>query len=90
VNEIYLETARLMAQISPLVFADDTFALTGGKAINRFVRDLPRLSVDLDLVSPDHALPRESAPARINEALRETGGRLTRHGFQVHVSGHDH
>jgi hypothetical protein len=26
---------------------DDTFALRGGTAINLFVRDMPRLSVDL-------------------------------------------
>lgn len=44
---IYLETARLWAQVAPLVFADDTFALKGGTAINLFVRDMPRLSVDL-------------------------------------------
>jgi len=29
---------------------DDTFALKGGSAINLFVCDMPRLSVDLDLV----------------------------------------
>ena len=37
-NPVYIETARLMAQIAPLVFADDTFALKGGTAINLFVR----------------------------------------------------
>lgn len=44
------------------MFVDDTFALKGGTAINLFVRDMPRLSVDLDLVFPDHTLPREQAP----------------------------
>ncbi len=44
-NTFYLETARLMAQVAPLVFVDDTFALKGGTAINLFVRDMPRLSV---------------------------------------------
>jgi hypothetical protein len=33
------------------------FALKGGTAINLFIRDMPRLSVDLDLVSPDYRLP---------------------------------
>jgi hypothetical protein len=46
---IYVETARLLTQIAPLVLVDDTFALKGGTAINLFVRDMPRLSVDLDL-----------------------------------------
>jgi hypothetical protein len=64
-NAVYLETARLMAQVAPLVFVDDTFALKGGTAINLFVRDMPGLSVDLDLVFPDHTLPREQALARI-------------------------
>jgi hypothetical protein len=39
-NPVYLETARLMAQVAPLVFVDDAFALKGGTAINLFVRDI--------------------------------------------------
>jgi predicted nucleotidyltransferase component of viral defense system len=85
VNPVYLQTARLMARIAPLVFVDDTFALKGGTAINLFVRDMPRLSVDLDLVFPDHALPRAQALTKIREALREASGRLTRRGFSVHI-----
>lgn len=70
-NRIYLETARLLTQIAPLVFADETFALKGGTAINLFARDMPRLSVDLDLVFPDYTVPRDPALARIGEALRQ-------------------
>lgn len=51
-NPDYLDTARLLTQVAPLVFVDDTFALKGGTAINLFVRDMPRLSVDLDLIFP--------------------------------------
>jgi predicted nucleotidyltransferase component of viral defense system len=39
----------------------------GGTAINLFVRDMPRLSVDLDLVFPDHTLTREEALKRSTE-----------------------
>lgn len=39
-----------MLQVLPLVDKEDCFALKGGTAINLFVRDLPRLSVDIDLV----------------------------------------
>lgn len=85
VNATYLQTARMMAQVAPLVFVDDTFALKGGTAINLFVRDMPRLSVDLDLVFPDHTQPREQALVRINEAIREAAERLVRRGFQVHI-----
>jgi predicted nucleotidyltransferase component of viral defense system len=58
-NQTYIDTARLLTQVAPLVFVDDTFALKGGTAINLFVRDMPRLSVDLDLVFPDHTLSRD-------------------------------
>lgn len=88
-NPVYLDTARLLTQIAPLVFVDDTFALKGGSAINLFVRDMPRLSVDLDLVFPDHTPPRQRALARINEAIRQAAARLTKRGFQTHVPAAD-
>jgi predicted nucleotidyltransferase component of viral defense system len=81
----YLDTARLLTQVAPLVFVDDTFALKGGTAINLFVRDMPRLSIDLDLVFPDYTLPREQALARINEAIRQAATRLSKRGFQTHT-----
>jgi predicted nucleotidyltransferase component of viral defense system len=84
-NQIYLDTARLLTQVAPLVFADDTFALKGGTAINLFIRDMPRLSVDLDLVFPDHSLPRDQALARISEALRQSAERLNARGFQTRM-----
>jgi predicted nucleotidyltransferase component of viral defense system len=84
-NQIYLDTARLMTRVAPLVFFDDTFALKGGTAINMFVRDMPRLSVDLDLVFPDYALPREEALRRINSAIRESVTRLKKQGFGTHA-----
>lgn len=38
-----------MVRILPAVSVEECFALKGGTAINLFVRDLPRLSVDIDL-----------------------------------------
>lgn len=84
-NPVYLDTARLLTQVAPLVFVDDTFALKGGTAINLFIRDMPRLSVDLDLAFPDHTLPREQALTRINEAILQAAERLKKRGFQVHI-----
>jgi hypothetical protein len=84
-NQIYLDTARLRMRIAPLVLVDDTFALKGGTAINLFVRDMPRLSVDLDLVLPDHTLPREPALKRINDAIHQSVARLKKQGFQAHA-----
>ena len=84
-NEIYLQTARLLTRVAPLVLLDDTFALKGGTAINLFVRDMPRLSVDLDLVLSDHTLPRELALQRITDAIYQSVARLKKQGFQTHV-----
>lgn len=84
-NPVYLDTARLLTQVAPLVFVDDTFALKGGTAINLFLRDMPRLSVDLDLIFPDHTLPRDQALARINDAIRKSAERLNKRGFQTHA-----
>ncbi len=82
-NQVYLDTARLLIQAAPPVFQGGEFALKGGTAINLFVRDMPRLSVDLDLVFPDYTLPRNQALARINEAIRQAAERLKARGFQV-------
>ena len=83
-NQVYLDSARLLTRVAPLVLVDDTFALKGGTAINLFVRDMPRLSVDLDLVFPDHTVPRAEALKRINEAIRQSVARLRKQGFQTH------
>ena len=85
-NQVYLDTARLLTQVAPLVFADNVFALKGGTAINLFVRDMPRLSVDLDLVFTDHRLARDDALAKINEAVKSAAERLKKRGFQTHAA----
>ena len=72
-----------MTLIAPVVFADDTFALKGGTAINLFYRNMPRLSVDLDLVFCDHACPRGVALNRISQALKDATSRLSGMGFQT-------
>ena len=84
-NQVYLDTARLLTQVAPLVFADNIFALKGGTAINLFAREMPRLSVDLDLVFVDHRLDREQALAKINEAIQSAVDRLKKRGFQTYA-----
>ncbi len=44
---------RVLTQVAPFVFASGALALKGSTAINLFVRDVPRRSVDLDLALPD-------------------------------------
>ncbi|MDE0063923.1 MAG: nucleotidyl transferase AbiEii/AbiGii toxin family protein [Gammaproteobacteria bacterium] len=45
----YLAQVRLLLGVLPVIARETAFALKGGTAINLFYRDLPRLSVDLDL-----------------------------------------
>jgi hypothetical protein len=87
VNDTYLKQARLLIQVAPFVFADETFALKGGTAINLFVRDMPRLSVDLDLVLPDHTPSRDAALGKIKDALGKASEALKARGFQTYLSG---
>jgi len=49
VSEQFRKQAALLVRTIPLVAAETCFALKGGTAINLFVRDMPRLSVDIDL-----------------------------------------
>jgi len=48
-NEGYRRQVALLMRVLPVVAEEKSFALKGGTAINLFVRDLPRLSVDIDL-----------------------------------------
>ncbi len=48
-NAEYKERVRLLLQLIPIVSKIDDFAIHGGTAINLFVLDLPRYSVDIDL-----------------------------------------
>lgn len=41
---------ELLVRVLPVAGRQKCFALKGGTAINLFYRDLPRLSVDIDLV----------------------------------------
>ncbi len=45
----FYKQASLLLEVLPAIAEHDAFALKGGTAINFFVRDLPRLSVDIDL-----------------------------------------
>lgn len=67
-NSIYYKQVQLLMQVLPFVAKQSCFALKGGTAINLFVREFPRLSVDIDLVY----LPmkgRDEALQEISEAL---------------------
>lgn len=45
----YVEQVDLLLEVLPVLSKFDCFALKGGTAINLFIRNMPRLSVDIDL-----------------------------------------
>ncbi len=68
ITPAYRAQVDLILQILPYVAKEEIFALNGGTAINLFIRELPRLSVDMDLTY----LPfdtREFAFQNIHDAL---------------------
>lgn len=46
----YFKQVSLLVRVLPIVGQSSCFALKGGTAINLFYREMPRLSVDIDLV----------------------------------------
>ena len=64
----YAAQVALLVQILPEVAKEDCFALKGGTAINLFYRNLPRLSIDIDLTYLPLE-PREQALGNINAAM---------------------
>src|SRR4030043_1637946 len=49
IDKKYRAQADLLLQALPSIAKENIFALKGGTAINLFLRDMPRLSVDIDL-----------------------------------------
>ena len=73
-NTIYFKQVDLLLTILPIVSRIEDFALKGGTAINLFVQNFPRLSVDIDLTY----LPiqdRKTTLERIDSHLKEIGDR---------------
>lgn len=73
----------MLVQIAPIILDGNRFALKGGTAINLFERDMPRLSVDLDLVVQDGTLDRPKALAEIDLGLKQAKASLERLGFRL-------
>lgn len=48
-TDIYRKQVELLVRTIPHVAQEACFALKGGTAINLFIRNMPRLSVDIDL-----------------------------------------
>lgn len=68
-SEHYRRQVALLIAAMPFVAAETEFALKGGTAINLFIRDMPRLSVDIDLTYLPVA-PRPESLAAIDAAMK--------------------
>lgn len=82
-NDRYKDVVRLLLDVAPHVFAGGGFALKGGTAINMFIREMPRLSVDIDLVYVDAGMERDAALADIRRRLDEIRATLAKRGFDA-------
>jgi len=81
-NATYRQTVSLLLEIAPVVFNTSCFAMKGGTAINLFVQDMPRLSVDIDVVFCDHSASRDEALAKISSELH-------RIEYEIKMMGHE-
>ena len=81
----YADTVRLLLSITPDVFDNDIFAMKGGTAINLLLQDMPRLSVDIDVVYLPWQTPRDEALQAINEELAAIAQRVERLGVQTRL-----
>ena len=86
-SEQYRRQVALLVRTIPLVATETCFALKGGTAINLFVRDMPRLSVDIDLTY----LPvedRATSLANIDAAMQQLEKRV-REGLRGQGDGRE-
>lgn len=81
-NSPYYKQVSLLIRTLPFVAAEDCFALKGGTAINLFVHNFPRLSIDIDLAylpmeeRTDALVNVRAALKRISETINQVPGLL--------------
>lgn len=81
-QEKYIKQVALLVKCLPIIATEECFAIKGGTAINLFFMNLPRLSVDIDLVY----LPiefRDTTYQNINQALERISQKLQKIGLKV-------
>ncbi len=74
----FFNQVKLLVAALPQIQKEECFALKGGTAINLFIRDMPRLSVDIDLAY----IPledRDTSLIKIDSALKRIGKNIARY-----------
>lgn len=74
-TETYKKQVKLLLAVLPEIAKEPNLALHGGTAINLFVREMPRLSVDIDLTYTQFD-DREISLKNISEALERCRERI--------------
>jgi predicted nucleotidyltransferase component of viral defense system len=74
-RDTYRAQVALLIRVLPLIAEEACFALKGGTAINLFIRDMPRLSIDIDLAYVPVA-PRAASLAEIDAAMKRIAERI--------------
>lgn len=85
ITDRYRRQVALLLRVLPYVSVENCFALKGGTAINFFIRDMPRLSVDIDLMY----LPirsRSDSLEEIDAAMQRIGTAIQRNVRSVRVT----
>lgn len=81
-NTLYRKQVSLLVKTLPHIANEECFALKGGTAINLFIRNLPRLSIDIDLTylpiaERSHSLAEiELALQRIARSIQASDGTI--------------
>ena len=84
----YKNQVELLLDVLPFIQEHSCFALKGGTAINLFHRDMPRLSVDIDLTY----LPIESRDVflkNLTQAMQDLSDKMRANGLQVETKCSD-
>lgn len=83
-TQIYAQKVELLLRLLPIVMEEGVFAVHGGSAINLFLKDLPRYSVDIDLTYIPFAGRKESLED-INAHLKSIADKARRAFKGMHV-----
>jgi len=85
-DKVYVDTVRLLLEIAPVIFKSPDFAIKGGTALNLFLHNMPRLSVDIDVVYTDHRKDRSKAISNIADSLKRAKDEIIQLGLQCELS----
>lgn len=83
-NKNYAQQVELLLRMIPVITDQKVFAMHGGTAINLFLKNLPRYSIDIDLTY----IPledRQTSISNINAHLKAISDRAQRSLKGIHI-----